>query len=91
MQQSTFVLNVVKDISNQNHNKHHALPVHQITARRTQPQHQKLNVQIHARQQLKVINIAIQMHIAFSYLKHQISNVNVNQDLMVQDIIVLVS
>lgn len=90
-QQSTFVLNVVKDISNQNLNKHHALPVHQITAQRTLPQPRKLNVQIHARQHLKVTNIAIQMHIAFSYQKHQISNVNVSQDLMVPDIIVLVS
>lgn len=78
MQQSTFALNAVKASINQSHNKLLAFPAHQTTAPRTLPPHQRLNAQTLAKLPLRVINIVIQMLIAFSFLKPPTSSVNVN-------------
>lgn len=90
-QPSMFALNVAKDIISLNHSKQIASPVHQIIAQRTMPLPRKLNAQIHARLQLRDINIVTQMHTASWCRRHLISSANASQDLMEPDIVVLVS
>lgn len=76
--QSTSASSATKVITNPSRNKLHAFHAHQITAQRTLPPPQRLNVQTPVKLQLKVINIAMQMLIAFLFLKLQTSSANVN-------------
>lgn len=90
-QPSMFALNAAKDIISLNHSRQIASPVHQIIAPRTTPLPRRLNAQIHARLQLRDINIVTQMHTASWCQRHLTSSANASQDLMEPDIVVLVS
>lgn len=77
------VLNVAKDTINQNLNNLLAYHAHQITAQRTLPPHQRLNVQILAKVPAqRLINIVTSMHIVSSYQRPLTLNANASLALM---------
>lgn len=86
--QSMSVLNVARDITNRSRNKLHASPARPTTAPRTLPQRQRLSAQTPAKLPLRVINIAMQTLIAFSFLKPQTSSANASLALTALALIV---
>lgn len=76
------VWNVKKDSINLNHNKHLALPVHQITVRNRLVLQPDQNAQTHVKLLKKVKRIVIKTRTVFLFLKHPILSVNANQVLM---------